>query len=181
MPTEVLANKINEKRLELGLTIDAIATEANMAESTVKNLCTAKTKNPGIETVLPVLKVLGISLDEVIYPDKSKKEVNDMSLLALKDIYEFQNAALKETHELNENNIRTHYERQIEEMTKSNEKVEKQYEKRLEAAQEQNDKLEKANKTKTIIIIVIAAIFIISFFGLLTMEIMHPEHGWLRY
>lgn len=176
MPEQLIATYINKKRIDAGLTYEAIAIEKNMSESTVKNLCTGKTKNPGIETVMPIMEAIGGSYDEMLFPNKSKDEVKETSLLAMKDIYENQLCALKETSDAHIHNIRQHYEQHHEDLKEN-------YERRLADKRELIDlqnahilKLEKASKTKTKIIIAMSSIFIVLFFGLLLLEILHSEN-----
>lgn len=170
MPTEKLANYLNEKRVQAGLTYEAVATLSNRPESTVKNLCTGKTEDPRLETVIPVMKAVGGSFDEMLYPDKNKDEIKETSVLALKDIYEFQLSAVKETQEAHIHNIRSHYEQHHEDLKEN-------YEKRLSDKRELIKTLQTANTYKNIAIGLLVGIFIVLFI----MELMHPEHGWLRY
>jgi len=113
---------------------------------------------------------MGGSIDEMYNPDKSKDEIKETSVLAMKDIYEFQLASLKETSEAHIQNIRAHYEQHHEDLKEN-------YEKRLHDKRELIDTLKTANATKNVIIFILAGIFI----ALFILEIMHPEHGWLRY
>lgn len=170
MPEQLIANYINKKRIDAGLTYEAIANESNIPESTIKNLCTGKTKNPGIETIKPIMDAVGGSYDEMLYPNKSKDEVKETSLLAMKDIYENQLSALKETSEEHIHNIRNHYEQHHQDLKEN-------YEKRLADKRELINTLKNANIFKNIAIGILVGIFIVLFI----MEIMHPEHGWLRY
>ena len=192
MLTEILLKKINEKRLTLDLSIEAIANELNMAESTLKNMCLHKTDNPGIKTFLPVAQFLGISVDEVLYPQQETKESSETSLLALKEIYEYQLSTTKETSETHINNIRSHYEQHHEDLREN-------YEKRLadkrelidmqnmqitkieETYQVQVKKLEKQNQSKVKIIWALASVLFVLFVGLIVLELMHPEHGWITF
>lgn len=177
MLTEILLKKINEKRLKLDLSIEAIANELNMAESTLKNMCLHKTDNPGIKTFLPVAQFLGISVDEVLYPQQETKESSETSLLALKEIYEYQLSTTKETSETHINNIRSHYEQHHEDLKENYEKRLADKRELIDAANAQIKDLKKGNLIRNIIIGCLGAIPIVLFI----LEIMHPEHGWLRY
>lgn len=181
MPTETLAHYLNEKRLQAGLTYETVAQMSNTPEATVKNLCTGKTKNPGWETIIPIMEAVGGSYDEMLYPDKTKDEIKETSVLALKDIYEYQISEIQKTNEEHIHNIRTHYEQHHEDLKEN-------YEKRLADKREIIDlqnahiqKLEESIKTKTKIIITLSSIFILLFFALLILELLHPEHGWIRF
>ena len=56
MPSETLSHYLNEKRVQNGLTYEAVANISNIPESTVKNLCTGKTKNPAFSRGIFKLK-----------------------------------------------------------------------------------------------------------------------------
>lgn len=170
MPTETLANYLNEKRLKAGLTYEAVATLSNRPESTIKNLCLGKTEDPRLETVVPVMEAVGGSFDEMLHPEKNKDEIKETSMLALKDIYEYQLSVIKETNEAHIQNIRSHYEQHHEDLKEN-------YERRLADKRELINTLKSSNTIKNVIIGVLVGIFIVLFF----MELMHPEHGWLRY
>lgn len=170
MPEQLIANYINKKRIDAGLTYEAIANESNIPESTVKNLCTGKTKNPGIETVMPIMEAVGGSYDEMLYPNKSKDEVKETSMLAMKDIYENQLNAIKESHEREVSNIRNHYEQHHKDLVDN-------FEKRLADKREIIELQKREHKASKIIAWVLGAILI----ALLIAEVMNPNLGWFRY
>lgn len=191
MPAELIAKYIDAKRSDLGLTYEALATSSNSAESTVKSLCRAKVNNPGIDTVIPVMEAVGGSWDEMLHPEKSKKEIKDAAVLAQKDLYEFQLSTLKETNEIHITNIRAHYEQHIAEKNASFEKIESHYEKRLADKREVITELEKhlatvnahlitAEKEKKWFRIGFVA-SIIAFAALCIAELANPTIGWIRW
>ena len=170
MPEQLIANYINKKRLEAGLSYEALAIKSNVAESTVKNICTSKTKNAGIETVMPIMEAVGGSFDEMLYPDKSKDEIKEASMLAMKDIYENQLNAIKESYDAQISNIRNHYEQHHKDLVEN-------FEKRLADKREiiQMQKLEHLSSK------VVAWVFGIILVTLLIAEVANPNLGWLRY
>ena len=170
MSEQLIANYINKKRLDAGLSYEAIATEKNISESTVKNLCTGKTKNPGIETVMPIMEAVGGSYDEMLYPDKNKDEVKETSLLAMKDIYENQLAAIKESYDEQIANVRHHYEQHHQDLVDN-------FEKRLADKREIIDIQKKELKLSKIVAWVFGAILV----SLLIVEVMNPTLGWIRF
>lgn len=170
MKAELVAEYLTSLRLKSGLSFEAIAERSKRSESTVKNLCSGKTEDPRLDTVAPIVYAMGGSIDEMYNPDKSKDEIKETSVVALKDIYEFQLSALKETNEEHIHNIRSHYEQHHEDLKEN-------YEKRLADKRELINTLKTANTFKNIAIGLLVGIFIILFI----MELMHPEHGWLRY
>ena len=177
MKPEIVAEYLSKLKTKTGLTYDAIAEKSGRSESTVKNLCLGKSDDPRIDTIAPVVYALGGSMDEMLNPNKSKDELKETSVMALTASYEYQASLLKETLEKEVNDIRGHYAQHHEDLKEN-------YEKRLSDKRELNDSLKgqindlkKANLIKNIII----SVFVILFVTLFIMELMHPEHGWLRW
>lgn len=178
---------LDDARKDRKWSVAQTAENCDVPEGTTKNILNGTTLNPGAESLGKLCRTLGVPIEKVLRQDEQKEIEkqgiieNDASVLALKEIYEMQSTAMKETNEMHIANIRSHYEQHHKDMVDNFAKIEEQYEKRIAADQEYIEKLESANRTKTIIVIIMAVIFIISFFGLLTLEILHPEHGWIRY
>ena len=170
MSEQLIANYINKKRLEAGLTYEAIASASNIPESTVKNICTGKTKNSGIETVMPIIEAVGGSFDEMLYPDKSKDEVKETSVLAMKEIYENQLNAIKASYDEQINNIRTHYEQHHQDLVNN-------FEMRLADKREIIEMQKAEHKVSKTVAWVLGFILI----ALLIAEVANPSLGWLRY
>ncbi len=122
MKAELVAEYLTSLRLKSGLSYEAIAERSKRSESTVKNLCTGKTEDPRLDTVAPIVYAMGGSIDEMYNPDKSKDEIKETSVVALKDIYEFQLSSLKETSEEHIHNIRSHYQQHHEDLKENYEK-----------------------------------------------------------
>ena len=174
---ETLAHYLNEKRVQAGLTYEAIATISNTPESTVKNLCTGKTKNPQIETIIPIMEAVGGSYDEMLHPEKTKDEMKETSVLALKDIYEYQLSEIRKTNEEHIHNIRSHYEQHHEDLKEN-------YERRLADKRDLIYSYKEHIKTleKEYLISKIAlSICVVVFIGVLIAELMNPNLGWFRY
>ena len=170
MPEQLIANFINKKRLEAGLSYEALAIESNVAESTVKNICTGKTKNAGIETLLPIMEAVGGSFDEMLYPDKTKDEVKEASVLAMKDIYENQLDAIKVSYDEQITNIRNHYEQHHQDLVDN-------FEKRLADKREIIEMQKAEHKTSKKVAWALGIIL----FLLLIAEVMNPSLGWVRW
>jgi transcriptional regulator with XRE-family HTH domain len=177
MPTEKLANYLNEKRVQAGLTFEAVATISNRPESTVKNLCTGKTEDPRLETVIPVMKAVGGSFDEMLFPEKTKDEVKEASMLALKDIYEYQLSVVKETNEAHIHNIRSHYEQHHEDLKENYERRLADKRDLIHSYKEHIGTLEKEYRNSKIALWICVVVFI----TFLIAELMNPNLGWFRY
>lgn len=167
---------LNTVCIEKNLNPEQIATLSGIPEGTVKNILTGKTKNPGVVTLEPICNVLGVPIDRVLRQEEQKKiekqgiKENDAAVLALKEIYDLQITTMKETNELHINNIRAHYEQHHKDLVDN-------FGSRLVDKNEQIKYLKKENFIRGLIIGLFAAIFVILFI----MEILHPQHGWLRY
>ena len=174
MLNEIIANYVNKKREIKGLSISDLASKSNTAEGTVKNICQLKADNPTLKTMIPIMEVVDGSFDEMLHPDKYTQRVEDTSIVAVL-------SAIRETNGEHVHDIRTHYKEHHDDMKEN-------YEKRLSDKREiidiqniQIEKLEGQNKLKTRIIFSLAAIMFVLFFGLIALEILHPEHGWIRF
>lgn len=167
MLSETIANYVNKKRELKGLSISDLVRESKSAEGTVKNICFAKGDNPGLQTLIPIMDAIDGSFDEMLHPEKFKEKVSSDSIVALM-------SAIRETNGEHVHDIRTHY-------NEHNEDIKNYYERIIKIQDEHIAKVEKSNKTRTTIIIILASLFIGLFFGLLILEVLHPEHGWLRF
>ena len=177
MPTETISKYLNSKRLENGLTYDAVALASDCPESTVKNLCTGKTEDPRLSTVIAVMNAVGCSFDEMIYPDKINDKMKETSVLALKDTYEFQLSVIKETNEAHIHNIRAHYEQHHEDLKEN-------YEKRIDDKGELVESYKEHISTikKELLIWKVAlCVCICVFIAVLIAELMNPNLGWFRF
>ena len=170
MNAEIIAKYLTELKNKTDLSYEDIGKLCNKSESTVKGLCFAKTDNPGIDTVAPIIYALGGSIDEMYNPDKSKDEVKETSVLAMKDIYENQLNAIKESYDAQISNIRGHYEQHHQDLVDN-------FEKRLADKKEIIEMQKKENIASKIVAWVCGGILVV----LLIAEVMNPELGWLRY
>ena len=177
MSTELISQYLNAKRLQKDLTYEAVAAKSNIPEATVKNLCTGKTKNPGIETILPVMDAVGGSFDEMLHPDKSKDDMEGTSVLALKDMYEHQISVIKETNEEHIHNIRTHYEQHHQDLVENFEMRLADKRELIESYKEHIKALERDCRISKIAIWICVIVFI----AVLIAEVMNPSLGWFRF
>ena len=177
MPTETLAKYLNAKRVEKGLTYEAVANESNLPESTVKNLLTGKTDDPRINTAVPIMKAVGGSFDEMLYPEKAKSDRTDSSVIALKDMYEHQISIIKETHEAHVHNIRSHYEQHHEDLKENYEKRLADKRELIESYKEHIISLKQDCRSSRIAFGISIAVFV----AVLIAEVMNPELGWFRF
>lgn len=182
---------LNEARIAKKVTFERLATDTKVPEPTVKNILTGKTKHPRPYSLDPLCEYLDVS-KELVYGGAEQKAIiekqgikeDDKSILALKEIYEIQSAAMKETNELHINNIRSHYEQHRDDMKANYEMRLNDKREIIRLKDESIEKLEKSVSKRTLVIIIlsiITALFFASFIGLLVLELMHPEHGWITH
>lgn len=170
MDEKVVANYLASLLKKTNLTYESAAAKCNTSESTIKNLCLAKTENPGVLTVSSIVYPLGGSIDEMLNPTKSKDEIKEFTIASIKEIYEQQLADAAKMSEAHINNIRSHYEQHIEDLKEN-------FEKRL------NDKKEiiKEKSSQVTFLKILACAGLVILVGLLIAEVMNPSLGWLRF
>lgn len=188
---------LDEAREAKKLTFDDLENLTEVPKDTIKNILNGRTKNPGVENLAPICRALGVPIDKVLRQDEQKAIENqgikdeNISVLALKEIYETQSTAMKEINEAHIANIRAHYEQHIEEKNLSFAKIEAHYEKRLSDKREVITELEKhlatvekhlaaAEKEKRWFRLGFVA-SIIAFALLCIAELANPTIGWIRW
>lgn len=177
MDAKLVAEYLSTLKGKTGLTYEAIAEKSNRSESSVKNLCLGKSEDPRVDTIAPIVYALGGSMDEMLNPKKSKDELKETSVIALKDSYEHQASLLKETNEIHINNIRTHYEQHHEDLKENFERRLADKRELIESYKEHIKTLEKEFLISKIALCVCVVVFI----TVLIAELMNPNLGWFRY
>lgn len=168
---------INTKRIENNLTYEAVAEISKVPESTIKNICTGKTENPSMATIIPIMDAVGGSFDEMIHPEKTKDEVKEAAVLALKDVYEHQITIMKESSEEHIKSIRAHYEQHRQDYMAN---VEKRLADKLELIKSKDEQI-KTLKKVCLILGMSLGVCLLILITLLIAEVMNPNLGWFRY
>ena len=177
MNPETVAEYLSSLKKKTGLTYEAIAEKSQISESSVKKLCLGTAGDPQMSTIFPIVYALGGSLDEMLNPKKSKDELKETSVNALKDTYEYQASLLKDTNEQHIHNIRAHYEQHHEDLKENFEKRLADKRELIESYKEHIESLKKNCRSLQIALWVCVVVFI----GVLIAEVMNPELGWFRY
>ena len=177
MKAELVAEYLSLLKAKTGLTYEAIAEKSNRSESSVKNLCTGKSDDPRIDTIAPIVYALGGSLDEMLNPRKSKDELKETSVIALKDTYEYQANLLKESSEAHINNIRSHYEQHHEDLKENFERRLSDKRELIESYKDHIKSLEKDCRSHKIAFWLCICFLV----GILLLEVMNPSLGWIRF
>ena len=173
---------LDDVRKDRGLTIKALAEGCKIAEGTVKNICNGTVTNPQICTLDAICKFLGIPIEQVLLGRDDKQTVMEVkaikqeqvSVIALKEIYEQQ---MKETKEINEahiSNIRNHYEQHHEDLKENYERRLADKREIIEDTKARVKHLEKENLMYKLLFVALVLIVCL-------LEFMHPESGWIRF
>ena len=177
MKPEIVAEYLSNLKIKTGLTYEAIAEKSKRSESTVKNLCLGKAEDPRIDTIATIVYALGGSVDEMLNPKKSRDELKETSVIALKDSYEYQANLLKETSEIHINNIRSHYEQHHEDLKENYERRLADKRELIETKDAHIKSLERECKHAKIFSWVCVAVLV----GILVAEVMNPNLGWIQF
>ena len=185
--------RLNNARIKLGWSMEKTAEESNLPLQTTKNVLTGISKNSRTDTVKALADALGVPIAEVFADEEILEEevieemenkvikenkADEVSVLALKEIYEYQIALMKEANQEHIKNIREHYERHITDLEKHIVDLEKHYEKRLADKREHIDTimLDKRWFRFASVFSVIALLGVFFF-----IEFMTPGHGWFTF
>ena len=178
--------RLNNARLKLGWSMEKTAEESNIPLQTTKNVLNGISKHSRTDTVKALADALGVPIAEVFADEKILKEEfieemedkvinenksNELSVLALKEVYEHQITLMKEANAEHINNIREHYERHIADL-------EKHYEKRLADKREHIDTILLDKKWFRLASVCSVLVLLGVFFFI---EFMTPGHGWFTF
>ena len=173
----LVAKYLSTLKEKTGLTYEAIAEKSNRSESTVKNLCSGKAEDPRVDTVSPVVYALGGSMDEMLNPGESRDELKEVSVAQLREMYEAQVATMKDTTELHIGNIRSHYDQHRQDF--------KEYTDQLLASKDEiissKDDTIKSLKILSVSLASVLGVCLVILVGLLILEVMNPELGWIKF
>ena len=179
---------LDDARISLGWSMLKLSEESTVPLQTVKNILTGKTQNSRTDTLKLLTKALNVSMEKVCSDEKDQiieeevindmfnkvieeKKADEVSVTALKEIYEYQITLMKEANAEHIKNIREHYERHISDL-------EKHYEKRLADKREHIDTIMLDKKWfRLASIFSVLALLGVFFF----IEFMTPGHGWFTF
>ncbi len=185
--TEVNYTFLNETRKQKNLTFSEMETRTQVPEGTIKNILLGKTKNPGYEPLRKICSELDVPIEKAFISDgadRMKTQIEtqgikegNVSVLALKEIYEHQIGVINATSEAHINNIRSHYQQHHEDLKENYEKRLADKRELIESYKEHIDTLGKEFLMCKIALIACVVVFI----AVLIAELMNPNLGWLRY
>ena len=153
---------------ETGNNSETVSQKCNIPETTIKNICSGKTENPGIITIATIVYAANGSLD--IMCGKSKEDIDEKTKNLIKDMSEFQFAEYRKTEEAHINNIRTHYEKHIDDTTTH-----------FERLLGEKDRQTNFFKKLALICFILACVGFAVLIGLLILEVMNPDLGWIKF
>ena len=188
-PLQLVINHafLNQLRKDKNLTFADLESVTKIPESTIKNILLGKTKNPGMENLLPICKALEIPV-ELAYESGDTNEIRNKieskgikdenaAVIALKEIYEHQIASIISTNEAHITNIRSHYEQHHTDLVNNFEKRLLDKRELIESYKSHIKNLEKELKFTRIAFLICATILL----TLLIVEVANPNLGWIRY
>ena len=164
----MLTNYLNTLKTKGNFTYEAISNLSGVPEPTVRNIFSGKTEDPRFETVSSIITAMGGSLDEIY--NKNNPDLKETSVLSIKEMYEFQIASMKETNEAHIANIRGHYEQHREDFKKASEQL-----------LASKDDVIKTLKVLCVVLAVVLGICLFALVGLLILEVMNPNLGWIKF
>ena len=175
MDEKIIARYLTAIMTKEGLTDDIVAERSNSSPATVKNLRLGKTDNPGIFTISPIIYAANGSVDVIL--GKSKADIDESSKQLMKEMYEFQLSEHRKTEEAHIANIRSHYEQHRQDSIDN-------YEMRLADKREiikEKDEHIKTLKKERFVAFLCAIACIGVLVGLLILEVMNPNLGWIKF
>lgn len=156
------------KELFKDVPLELFCKKHNVSDSTIKNLISGKTANPGILTLAEITYPAHGSLDAIF--GKDNESLKESAINAIKDMYEFHSAEREKIEEKHIANTRAHYEQHREDTIKN-------YERLLV----EKDKQINLFKKIAFVCFGIACIGLMILITLLILEVMHPEKGWIKF
>ena len=169
MDALMVANYLTKLKAKTGLTYEAIAEQTGLSLSTVKNLFLGKSDDPRLNTVRPVVRVLNGSLDEMC-EGKPKEALQETSLIAMKEMYEFQIAQMRKDEEIRVANIRADHDKYIATINENHKQISDEKDKRI--------KLLTKIAIGTSVAFGLCALILTT---LLILEVTNPNMGWIKF
>lgn len=148
--------------------VEQFAEKHNFSVSTIKNLISGKTPNPGILTIKPLIYAAHGSLDAIF--GKDNEALKESAINAIKDMYEFHSAEREKMEEKHIANTRAHYEQHREDTINN-------YERLLV----EKDKQTALWKKVAMVCFGLACIGVAILITILILEVSNPDLGWIKF
>jgi transcriptional regulator with XRE-family HTH domain len=170
--------QLNQIRKEKRLSLEKMERDGNLSLGTLKNFFYGN-KRPQLETAEIIAKLLGVSVDDILYDDVEdiKETIEEMenpdavSVIALKRLYEFQIESITAIHELEKEEMKKQHDARIAE-------IKQFYEQRLSDKNEHIATILLDKKWFRLAAVVgVCALLAVFFF----IEFMTPGHGWFTF
>lgn len=162
---------------------DIIYSDVEKLKETIEGM-----DNPDAVSVIALKKIHEFQL-------ASMQEMHELEIISARSHYE-QNiqelndriTAIRETHETHMTNARSHYEQNIQELNAHNAQTIAHYERNLQENKENFEKIladkdSRISYLKGIVLFLIILVCVVcgAFIGLLILEVLHPDLGWIRF
>lgn len=174
---QIVTNYLFKLKEKTGLSFEVIAEKSRQSTSNVKKIFAGNIENPGIKTIAELVYVLGGSMDELLNPTKTKDDLKEFSVAALKEMYEFQAAERNKANEKHIDEMRAHYAQHREDVTENYERLLSNKRELIDSYKEHLMSVQKENKWLKFA----CACMFVAFAGLCVAELMNPNIGWIRF
>lgn len=183
LPRGINHELLDATRIKKGYSMEALAKKAGVPDQSTKNIVLGTTPNPGIENLHRICEALDLKVEDILYTNEKKaietKAIKEeqISVLALKEIYETQQELSKQSYEAHIENIRKHYEQHHEDLRAN-------YESRLADKREiiaSKDLHIESMKKEIKHTKLLAWACVVVLVGILIAEVMNPDLGWIKF
>ena len=156
---------LNTLKTQGNFTIEQISRLSGIPEPTVKNIFSGKTGSSRMETVAPIIKAMGGSLDTA-YGISKEEDIESNSIIAIKESYEQRIKNITEHFQQHHDDLQENYEKRLADKREI-----------IESCNKHIQTLEKECRSSKIAFWICVAVFI----AVLIVEVMNPDLGWIRY
>ena len=184
LPGGINVKLLNDAKNDKEFSFAMLEGLTQIAEGTLKNIFNGKVKRTSAQNLNKICKALDVPLEKVLGIAEAQKRIEtqgikegDISVIALKEIYERQQILINETNEKHIENIRSHYEQHHEDLKENYERRLADKRELIESYKEHILSLEKDCRSHKIAFWVCVIVLV----GILMLEVMNPSLGWIKF
>ena len=184
LPSGLNVKVLNDAKTDKEYSFAMLEGLTQIAEGTLKNIFNGKVKSTSAHNLNKICKALDVPLEKVLGIEEVKKQIenkgikeDDVSVLALKEIYERQQILFKETNEAHIENIRAHYQQHHEDLKENYERRLADKRELIETKDAHIKSLERECLHAKVFSWLCAAVLV----SLLIAEVMNPNLGWIKF
>lgn len=184
LPGGINVKLLNDAKNDKEFSFAMLEGLTQIAEGTLKNIFNGKVKRTSAQNLNKICKALDVPLEKVLGIAEAQKQIEtqgikegDISVIALKEIYERQQILINETNEKHIENIRSHYEQHHEDLKENYERRLADKRELIETKDAHIKSLERECLHAKVFSWVCAAVLV----SLLIAEVMNPSLGWIKF